>query len=201
MGPVTHMTEVYMYISSNKELATFQVANLQNHAVIVGMLWLRKHNLTIDWNDKKITFNDARCTTWCLNTSHFAYAIPEEKALEVNLIMRFSEILANKNQNVKVKRLFTRARVPTKGSDKAAGHNLYANEGTEIPAREQAVFRTGIAFGLPHDIYGRIAPRSGVAVKHRLTRNAGILDSDYIREVKGVLVNQGNQPYRVEEGD
>ena len=91
--------------------------------------------------------------------------------------------------------------VPTKGSDKAAGHNLYTNERTEIPARDQAVIGTGIAIGLPRNTYGRIAPRSGLAVKHRPTTNAGATDSDYTGEVKVVLVNQGNKPYRVKKGD
>jgi len=57
MGPITHMTKVPMDISSHRELATFQVANLQNHEVILGMPWLREHNPRIDWNDKRITFN------------------------------------------------------------------------------------------------------------------------------------------------
>jgi len=57
MAPVTHMRKVPMDISSHRELATFQVANLQNHGVILGMPWLREHNPTMDWNDKKITFN------------------------------------------------------------------------------------------------------------------------------------------------
>ena len=56
-GPVTHMTKVPMDVSSHRELETFQVANLQNHEVILGMPWLREHNPTIDWNDKRITFN------------------------------------------------------------------------------------------------------------------------------------------------
>ena len=73
--------------------------------------------------------------------------------------------------------------------------------GTEIPAREQAVVGTGIAIGLPHDTYGRIAPRSGLAVKHRLTTNAGVIDADCTGEAKVVLVNQRSQPYRVEEAD
>ena len=60
---------------------------------------------------------------------------------------------------------------------------------------------TGIAIGLPHDTYGRIAPRSGLSVKHRLTTNTGVFDADYTGEVKVVLVNQGDQPYRVEKGD
>jgi len=66
MGPVTHMTKVPMDISSHRELATFQVANLQNHEVILGMPWLREDNPTIAWNDKRITFSSERCTTWCL---------------------------------------------------------------------------------------------------------------------------------------
>ena len=201
VGPVTHMTKVPMDISSHRELATFQVANLQNHEVILGMPWLRKHHLTIDWIKNKITFNDEPCTTWYLNSSHVEYAIPEEKALEGNLITRFLEMPANEDQRVKVKKLFPMARVPTKGYDKAAGNHLYANKGTEIPAREQAVIGSGIAIGLPHDTYGRIAPQSGLAVKHRLTTNAGVIDADYTGEVQVVLVNQGNQPYRVMKGD
>ena len=59
---------------------------------------------------------------------------------------------------------------------------------------------TGIAIGLPHDTYRRIAPRSELAVKHRLTTNAGVIDADYIGEVIVVLVNHGDQPYRVEKG-
>ena len=93
------------------------------------------------------------------------------------------------------------AKVTTKGSDKAAGHDLYANEGIEIPAREQAVIGTGVAIGLPHDTYRRIAPRSGLAVKQRLTTNLVVIDTDHTGEVRVVLVNQGNQLYRVEKGD
>ena len=117
MGPVTHMTKVLIDLSSHRELATFQVANLQNHEIILGIPWLRKHDSMIDWNDKKITFNDERCTISCLNSSYVAYAIPEERALEENLISRFSEIQAIKDQRVKVKKLFPTVRVSTKGSD------------------------------------------------------------------------------------
>jgi len=60
MGPVTHLMKVTMDISSHMDLATFQVVNFQNHEVILGMPWLREHNPTIDWNDKRITFNSER---------------------------------------------------------------------------------------------------------------------------------------------
>jgi len=65
------------------------------------------------------------------------------------------------------------------GTARAAGNYLYANEGTDVPARGQAIVGTGIAIGLPHNTYGRIAPRSSLAVKHRLTTNAGVIVSDY----------------------
>jgi len=96
IGPVTHMTKVPMDNSSHKQVATLQVANVQNHEVILGMPWLREHNPTIDWNDKRVTFNSERCTTWCLNSSPVPYPIPEENALEENLITRFSKVQAEK---------------------------------------------------------------------------------------------------------
>jgi len=205
IGPVTHMTKVPMDISSHRELATFQVANLQNHEVILGMPWLREHNPTSDWNDKRITFNSERCTTWCLKSSPVAYAVPEGKAQEENLITRFSKVQSKtrpttkngptaNDQSVRVKKLSAEARVPIKGIARAAGHDLYANEGTDVPTRGQGLVGTGIAIGLPHNSYGPIAPRSSLAVKHRLTTNAGVIDSDYRGEVKVVLANLGDQP-------
>ena len=91
--------------------------------------------------------------------------------------------------------------MPTRGSKRAAGHDLYANEGIEIPAERQVMVGTAIAIQLPHNTYIRIAPRSIFAVKHRLTTNAGVIDADYRGEVKVVLVNQGNQPYQGDQGD
>ena len=137
--------------------------------------------------------------TFCLNSLLVVYAEPEAEALEENLITRLTEVQAKEDHSVKVKKLSAQARVPSKGSAKAAGHDLYASEGTEIPARGQVMVGTGVAIQLPPNTYGRIAPRSGVAVKPPLATNAGVIDSDYRGEVKVVLVNQGNQPYRVEQ--
>ena len=93
------------------------------------------------------------------------------------------------------------ARLPTRGSSRAAGHDLYANERTDVPARDQAIVGTGIAIGRPHNTYGRIASRSSLAVKHQLMTNAGVIDSDYRGEVKVILANLGDQPYRLEKGE
>jgi len=126
--------------------------------------------------------------------------------LEENLINRCSKVQPKKgqtanDQSVRVKKLLFEAKSPTKGSAKAAGHDLYAIAGTEVPARRQAIGGTGIAIGLPHYTYARIAPPSSLAVKHRLMTNAGVIDSDYKGEVKVVLANLGDQLDRVEKGD
>jgi len=85
--------------------------------------------------------------------------------------------------------------VPTKGSAKAAGDNLpvYANEGTEIPARGQAIIGTGIAIGLSHNTIGQIAPRSSLVAKHQVMTNTAVIDADYSGEVRGVLANLGDK--------
>ena len=77
MGPVTHIAKVPMTIGNHEELATLQVANLENHKVILGRPWLKEHNSKIDWERNKIRFNSERCTTWCLDRKSTVYAIPE----------------------------------------------------------------------------------------------------------------------------
>jgi len=94
------MTKVLMDIGSHRELATFQVANLQNQEVILRMPGLKEHNPRIHWNDKRISFSSEQCITWCLNSSPVAYSVPEEKALEENLITRFSKVQAKKGPTV-----------------------------------------------------------------------------------------------------
>ena len=63
MCAITHIAELPMEIGGHKELATLQVANLQNHEMILGMPWLKGHNPKIDWEKKKITSDSERCIT------------------------------------------------------------------------------------------------------------------------------------------
>lgn len=54
------------------------------------------------------------------------------------------------------------------------------------------------AFGLAD---GRVAPRSGLAVKHFIDTGAGVIDSDYRGQVKVLLFNHSEVDFGIKEGD
>ena len=93
---------------------------------------------------------------------------------------------------LEVKKLYPNARLPILGSENAAGYDLHSFEEKVVPARGKALIGTGLAFGIPIGNYGRIAPRSGLAVKNSMHVGAGVVDSDYRGEVKVLLFNFGD---------
>lgn len=99
-----------------------------------------------------------------------------------------------------VKRLRPSATLPTRGSAEAAGLDLYNSDPVEIPAGGRALVKTGIAISLPPGYYGRVAPRSGLAVKSGIDVGAGVIDSDYRGEVGVLLFNFGSEVFRAEAG-
>jgi len=117
------------------------------------------------------------------------------------LKVEFGVAQSKRDQRVQVKLLDPQAKLPTRGSAKAAGHDLYANEERIIPTRGQEVVVIGIAITPPKGTYGRIAPRNGMAVKHQIAVNAGVIDSDYTGEIKVVLANMSDQDNCIQKGD
>lgn len=73
----------------------------------------------------------------------------------------------------------------------------------DIPAGDRAVIPTGFCFEIPLGFEIQVRPRSGLAFKHGITiLNApGTIDADYRGEVKILLINLGEQPFRVSRGD
>lgn len=98
------------------------------------------------------------------------------------------------------KRLDPRAVLPTRGSPSAAGLDLYSIEDVDIPPHQRALARTGLAVAVPLGFYGRVAPRSGLAVKNGLDVLAGVIDSDYRGEICCVLLNTGDEEIALKQG-
>ncbi|ODQ65276.1 Deoxyuridine 5'-triphosphate nucleotidohydrolase [Nadsonia fulvescens var. elongata DSM 6958] len=93
------------------------------------------------------------------------------------------------------------ARAPTRGSEFAAGYDLYASEPIVIPANGRGLVSTDISIAIPVNTYARIAPRSGLAVKNGISTGAGVVDYDYRGEVKVMLFNHSTQDFLVNQGD
>ena len=90
---------------------------------------------------------------------------------------------------LRFKQLDDRAILPMRGSDFAAGLDICSIEHLNIESHQRATARTGLAVAIPPGFYGRVAPRSGLAVKQGLDVLAGVIDSDYRGELCCVLYN------------
>lgn len=97
-----------------------------------------------------------------------------------------------------IKRLSDFATLPTRGSPLSAGYDLYAAEKSSIPKRSRALIDLQISIACPEGTYGRIAPRSGLAVKHGINTGAGVIDADYRGPVKVLLFNNSDEDFEGE---
>lgn len=95
---------------------------------------------------------------------------------------------------IKIKKLYDDAIIPTRGSYYAAGYDLYAhieckegNTGLIIKPHETVLIGTGVAIQPPKDCFGAVFARSGLASKQGL-RPANCVGKrqlkifDYLRE-------------------
>lgn len=95
----------------------------------------------------------------------------------------------------------TNARIPSKSSEYAAGYDLRAVDDVVVGVGERKLVSTGLRLSCPEGTYGRIAPRSGLALKNGLDVMAGVIDPDYIGIVSVVLINFGELPVEIKVGD
>ncbi|CAG9830247.1 unnamed protein product [Diabrotica balteata] len=102
---------------------------------------------------------------------------------------------------LKYTKVLEEAYPPTKGSVKAAGYDLKSAHDVVVPARGKALVDTGLKIELPEGCYGRIAPRSGLAVKNFIDVGAGVVDEDYRGLLKVVLFNHSDNDFEVKSGD
>lgn len=99
-----------------------------------------------------------------------------------------------------IEKLCAEATVPKRATQGSAGYDLCAVTYAVLAPRSRIIVPTGLRITIPEDCYGRIAPRSSLAVKG-IDVLAGVVDSDYRDEVKIVLVNLGEIEFVVNPGD
>lgn len=109
---------------------------------------------------------------------------------------------------IKVVKTNSNAKLPYKGSENAAGHDLYAllkNKDSEliIPPHETAKIGTGLKIAIPEGYMGLIYARSGLATKEGLApaNKVGVVDADYRGEIIVALHNHTNEEKYIKYGD
>ena len=101
---------------------------------------------------------------------------------------------------IPIKKLHPDAKIPSRGSEYAAGFDMYALDNHELLPGEVAMIRTGIALEIPEGKVLLLWDRSGMGSKG-IHRFAGVIDSDYRGEIKVVLCNHRNELFTISKGD
>ena len=101
----------------------------------------------------------------------------------------------------RVARLHPDAILPKRQTPGSAGYDLCTIADVTLEAGKRHTIRTGLIMEIPRGCYGRIAPRSGLAVKFGLDTMAGVIDSDYRGEIGIVAVNLGQADVSFKRGD
>ena len=103
--------------------------------------------------------------------------------------------------DIRIKKLRDTAKIPTRGSNEAAGYDLYADIETPITIEPGSVMKigTGISTQLPSNMAALIFPRSGLSTKKglRLANCVGLVDPDYRGEYIVALYNDSEIPQTV----
>ena len=106
---------------------------------------------------------------------------------------------------IEIKKLRENAVIPTRGSNQAAGYDLYAaiDEAVTIKPHTTEKIGTGLAIAVPDGYFGAIFARSGLATKQGLrpANCVGVADSDYRGEYIVALHNDTDTQQVVPPGD
>ncbi len=106
---------------------------------------------------------------------------------------------------IKVKKLNENAKLPERATELSAGADIYACIDNDIKLNpgERKLIATGFALAVPAGYGGFVFPRSGLSSKHgvSLSNCVGVIDSDYRGELKVPMINHGNEPYVIKNGE
>ena len=103
-----------------------------------------------------------------------------------------------------IKRLSKEVSLPKYETSGSSGMDLAANidANINIDPGKTAIIPTGLALSIPKGFEVQIRPRSGLAAKQKISvlNTPGTIDADYRGEIKVILVNLGQETFKVEKG-
>lgn len=97
---------------------------------------------------------------------------------------------------INIKRLSETARLPERGSEYAAGYDLFADLDGDVEIQPHTTYmvNTGVAMEIPEGYWGGVFARSGLSAKENLrpANCVGVVDADYRGPICVALHNDGD---------
>jgi dUTP pyrophosphatase len=103
-------------------------------------------------------------------------------------------------QTLRIKRLNSEAKLPTRAHADDAGLDLYSLNDVMLTPHEPVRVPLGVAMAIPHGHVGLICDRSSLGSKG-IRILGGVVDAGYRGEVQVVLINLRNEPMSLAKGD
>lgn len=107
--------------------------------------------------------------------------------------------------NTKIKIISKSGRLPSYETEGSAGADVraYLAEPVTLMPGERKLIPTGLFVELPPGVEAQVRARSGLSIKHGigLVNGVGTVDSDYRGEWNVPVINFGDQPYTIHDGD
>lgn len=109
----------------------------------------------------------------------------------------------NNDVRIYLKKVHVDAKIPKYAYKTDAACDLYSVEDAYIHAGQHKLIDTGIQIAIPEGLEAQIRPRSGLANKHKVTvlNSPGTIDCSYRGNIKVMLLNLGEQGFKIEKGD
>lgn len=115
--------------------------------------------------------------------------------------IKISRNNANRNMELKVKKLDEDAVLPTRAHATDAGYDLYAGMSYDIRAGDRVQISTKIAMQIPEGYVGLIWDKSGLSHKKGLKVLGGVIDSGYRGEILVGMANISDRSFTMRRGE
>lgn len=100
-------------------------------------------------------------------------------------------------------KLHENAKLPVYSTVEAAGADVHSVQAYTIPPGQQQLIETGLGCNIPRGWEIQVRPRSGLALKNKITvlNSPGTIDSDYTNQLCVLLINHSNVDFVIQAGD
>ncbi len=103
--------------------------------------------------------------------------------------------------NLCYKKLTENAYPPVRATAQSAGFDLFSAYNYIIQPHDKELVYTDLAIRVPDGCYGRIAPRSGLALKYHIDIGGGVIDPDYRGNIGIIVYNHSSLVFSIKKGD